>query len=141
MCLAFFFSCSSVYPTFYDIVDGFDIDKLFTRQHGAPTTIPATTESDASLAAISTVMPNIRSKNIAQSADNNKEETIDYNYMQKDVHERCYLNNNPVKIIAKRYLAKFSNKLIVDTSKIQQDWNFVEYPEIGTTTWNHPGQP
>ena len=50
------------------MVDGINIDKLFTKAQTAPTTAPVTTGSDASLAAISTTMKNISSKNIAHSA-------------------------------------------------------------------------
>ena len=59
------------------MVDGFDIDKLFAKAQSDPTTAPLTTGSDASLRAISTAMITISSTNAAQSADNNKEETIE----------------------------------------------------------------
>ena len=85
-------------------------------------------------------MTNISSKNAARSADNDKEETIEYNDMPKDVCDRCHLNYDTVKIFVRKHLADFSQNLIVDKSNIQQDWSFAEYPEIGTTTLTHPGQ-
>lgn len=68
----------------------------------ALTTVPLATIGNTSLAAISTLMTNISSKNTTNSADNNKEETIKYNNMPKDACERCHLKNNPVMIITKR---------------------------------------
>ena len=88
--VAIFFSYSSTYSTLDNMVDGFDMNKLFIRQQAAPTTVLATTRRDASLAAISTAMTNcknISSKNVAHSADNDndKEETIDCKDMSTNV--------------------------------------------------------
>ena len=64
------------------MVDGFDMDQIFTRRQAAPTiTVPLPTGSDTNLASIATLMSSISCKNAAQSADNDKEETIDYNNM------------------------------------------------------------
>ena len=122
------------------MIDGFDMDKLFTRQQAAPTTILSTMGSDASLVAISAAMTIISSKNAARSVDNDKDELIDYNNMPTYVCERYNIKNDPFKIIANQHLTNFSNKLTIDKSIVQQDWNFVEYPKIGTTILNHPGQ-
>ena len=67
------------------MVDGLNMDKLFTLEQAAPTTAPLTTGSDINLASIANLMSSISSKNVVQSADNDKEETIDYNNMPKDV--------------------------------------------------------
>ena len=85
-------------------------------------------------------MSNISSKNVAQSADNDKEETIDFNDIPKDVCDQCSLKNDQSKIIAKSNLANFSNNLTLNTAGAQQQWNFVEYLEISTTTSKYPGQ-
>ena len=90
------FSCSTIYLSLDGMVDGFDMDKLFKPAQTAPTTALSTTGSDTSVRAISTTMTNINSKNAACSADNDKEEIMDYNYMPKDICERCHLKNDLV---------------------------------------------
>jgi hypothetical protein len=138
-CVVIYFSCSAVYPSLVGMIDGFDMDQLFTRRQAAPASVTSPSSGDKSLEAISTAMTNISSKNAARSADNDKEETIDYKDMPKDVRERCHLKNDPVKIIAKRHLIKFNNTLTLDKANVQQDWNFVEYPEVGVGA-DKPGQ-
>ena len=86
------------------MVNGFDMDQLFSKRQAAPTTTPSTTGCDTNLASIATLMSNISSKNAAKSANNDKEETISYNNMPKDVQERCSLKNHPTRIIAKEIL-------------------------------------
>ena len=67
------------------MVDGLNMDKLFTSEQVAQNTAVLTTGSDANLAFIATSMSKISSKDAIQSANNDKEETIDYNNMSKDV--------------------------------------------------------
>ena len=95
-----FFSLSALYPTLDCMVTGFDIEKLFTKAQSAAATAPLTTGNNASFASFSTAMTNIRNKNAARLTDNDKDETIDYKDMPKDVREICQLKNNLVKIIA-----------------------------------------
>ena len=85
-------------------------------------------------------MTNIIINNASRSAVNDKEETINYNNMPKDICERFSLKNNTSKAIAKRHLADFSNKLTLDNASVQQNWNFIEYSEASTTTSKNPGQ-
>ena len=61
-------------------------------------------------------MSNISSKNSAQSADNDKEETIDYNNMRQDVRDQFSLKNDPAKIITKSDSTDFSDNLTLDTT-------------------------
>ena len=82
--------------------------------------MPLTTRSDVNLVSIATSMSNISSKNVAQSADNDKEETIDFNDIPKDVCDQCSLKNDQSKIIAKSNLANFSNNLTLNTAGAQQ---------------------
>lgn len=69
------------------MVYGFDMDMLFTREQVAPTTAPPTTGSDTNLASIATSMSSFGGGNVAQLADNDKEETIYYNNMPQDIHD------------------------------------------------------
>lgn len=90
------------------MVNGFNIDELFTKAQTVLITVPSTTGSDVSLAVISTTIRTISSKNAAQSADNDKEESINYNDMPKHVCEKCHRKNDLVKIITKRHLIIFN---------------------------------
>ena len=83
----------------------------------------------------------ISSKNAANHVDSDKEETIDYNDMSKDVQERCALKNHPDKIIAMGDMKDYHNDLTTDQHDAQQHWRTVEYPAIGTgNTTKHDGQ-
>ena len=91
------------------MVDGFDMDMLFTKAQSAPTTVPSTTGSDASLRAISTAITTISSKNTACLSNTDKDKVIDGNNMPKDIRERCHFKNYSVKIITKRNLVAFND--------------------------------
>ena len=69
------------------------MDKLFTLEQIAH----CITEywSTENLASIATLTSTISSTNTAQLADNDKEETIDYNNMSMDIGEQCSLMNDP----------------------------------------------
>ena len=81
------------------------MDQLFKRKHTAPTTVLLTSGRYATLTSIATLMSNISSKNAAQSTDNDKEETIDYHDMPKDIRGQCCLKNDASKIITKSNFA------------------------------------
>lgn len=109
-CIVIQLFCTRIYSLLHDMVDRFDMDKLFSRKQTVSITAPPTTGNNINLASIATSISSISSKNTAQLADNDKEETINYNNMLQDVRDQCSLKNNPSKIIAKSYLVDFSKK-------------------------------
>ena len=69
------------------MVDGPNMDKLFTVEQAAPTTTSPTTRNDENLVSITTLMLPISSKNAAHSADNDKGGLIDHKNILMDVQE------------------------------------------------------
>ena len=77
---------------------------------------------------LKTIMSNNNSDNGAKSANNDKEETIFYIDMPKNVREQCSPKNDPTQIIANIF-GRFSSKLTVDTAGAQQVgilWNILK---------------
>ena len=142
MCFEVQFSCSRIYLSLSGIVDGLNMVKLFTSKQADPTTTTSTAGNDANLASISTSMLTVMtSKNAANHADSDKEETMDYNDMLTDIREHCAFKNHPDKIIGMGDLVDFNNKLIVDSANVQQNWPTVEYPELKNGNTNtHAGK-
>ena len=116
------------------IVDGLNMNKLFSEKQAVPTTTSLTGTTGNYLASIATSMlatvSGVISKNAANHADADKEETIDYNDIPIDVWERCALDNHPNKIIAMGYMKAYHDDLTIDQHGAKQKWRTVEYPVI-----------
>ena len=89
-CFEVHFSTSRIYPSLVvGVVDGLNMDELFSRKQAVPTTPSPTTTAGNHLASIATSMltavTGLTCKNATNHTDANREETIDYNDMPTDV--------------------------------------------------------
>ena len=115
-----------IYPSPIGIVDGLNMDKLFSSKQAipAPTTPTAAATARTHLATIATTMSTavsgVTSKAAANHADADKDETIDYKDMPADVHARYDLKNHLINIITISVLKPFHNDLTVDKYNSKQ---------------------
>ena len=91
-CIEKLFSTSNIYPSLVvGVVDGLNMDELFSKKKAVPTTPSSATTAGNHLATIATIMSTavtgLTSKAAANHADADREETIDYNDMPTDVRE------------------------------------------------------
>ena len=146
-CIEILLSTTRIYPSLIGIVDGLNMDKLFSNEQAipAPTTLTATATAVTCLATIastmSTAVSGVTSKASTNYADADKDETIDYKDMPTDVCARYDLKNHPINVITSSDLKPYHNDLTVDEHNARQSWRTVEYPALGTgNTIKHEGQ-
>ena len=146
-CLEIQSTTSRIYPSPIGIVDGLNMDKLFSSEQviPAPTSSTAAATAGTHLATIATTMSTavsgVTSKAAANHANADKDETIDYKDMPTDVCARYDLKNHPINIIMSSDLKPYHNDLTVDKHNARQSWRTVEYPALGTgNTTKHEGQ-
>ena len=141
-CMEVLLSISRIYPSPIGIVDGLDMDKLFSSKQAipAPTQASVTAAKAAGnhLATIATTMSSavsgaagLTSKVAATHADADRDETMDYRDMPTDLRDRYALKRHQVDNFRKSDLKQYHNKLTVDKHGAMQHWNTVEYPELG----------
>ena len=98
-CFEVHFSTSRIYPSLVvGVVDGLNIDKLFSQKQAVPTT-PSLRTTGNHLATIATTMSTtvtgLTSKAAANHVDTDRKETIDYKDMPNNVREQYDLKNLP----------------------------------------------
>ena len=133
-CLEIQFTTSRIYSSPVGIVDGLNMDKLFSTEQAIPvsSTSAATAAAGTHLATIATIMltavSGVTSKAAANHADADKDETIDYKDIHTDVCARYDLKNHPVNIIMSSNLKPFHNIsrwTIIMQSKNGVGWNIL----------------
>ena len=144
-CIEIHFTTTRIYPSPVGIVDGLNMDKLFSSEKAIPTpsvltaTAAAGTCLDTIATMILTAVTGLTNKAAVNHANINKDERIDYKDMPTDVCEQYNLKNHPINIITNGDLKLYHNDLIVDKHNSKQKWRTVEYPalELGNTTKHH----
>ena len=85
-CLKVRFLFTRIYWSVSGMVNELKMDQLFTMEQAPPANAPLTAGNNANVVYIATFMlTGLSCKNTASYADTDKEETIDYNEMPKDV--------------------------------------------------------
>ena len=98
-------SISRIYPSPIDVVDGLDMDKLFSSQQAIPAptaaSVTAAITATTHLATIATMMSSavssatgLTSKAAAAHADADRDETMDYKDMPTDLRDRYALKRH-----------------------------------------------
>ena len=145
-CLEVQFSLSRIYPSLIGIVDGLNMNKLFSSEQAITAlTMTATVTAGNHLATIantmSTAVSGVTSRAAANHADADKDETIDFKDMPADVRARYNLKNHPINVITKSDLKPYHNKLTVDKHGARQSWSTVKYLALGLgNTTKHKDQ-
>ena len=121
------------------------MDELFSKKQDVSTTALSTTTAGNHLASIATTMlttlTGLTSKNAANYANANREETIDYNDIPTDVGKQCALNNHSEKVILIGDMKPYQNNLTMVKHGAKREWRMVEYLAIGTdNTTKHDDQ-
>ena len=125
-CLEIQFTTSRIYPSPVGIVDGLNMNKLFSSEQDIP--VPsasiATATAGTHLTTITTMMltvvSGVTSKVATNYANDDTDETIDYKGIPADVCARYNLKNHPINIITSSNLKPFHNDFTMDKHNSKQ---------------------
>ena len=102
-------SISRIYPSPIGIVDGLNLNKLFSGEHGipppTPTSVTAANAAGTHLATIANTMSStvsgaagLTSKTAASHADANQDEIMDYKDMPTDLRDQHTLKQHQIAL-------------------------------------------
>ena len=124
-CMEVLLSISKIYPSPIGIVDGLNMDQLFSNQQAIPpptqATVAAANTAGNHLASIANTIstavsgaPRLTSQAAANHAEADRDETIDFKDMPQDLRDRYTLKQHQVDSFRKSDLKPYYNKLTLD---------------------------